>query len=191
MTEMIIIKESKIMKKITLAAYKSYLSTKSKDLLFQELLLLYKKLPEVKEFYTLLFDDSSNVLEKYKNIMRKEFVESDTNKSPKARFSIARKCLNDFKKVCSDQLQILDLTLFYAECIADFNNNFGPSVEHFYTKAENLFEEVLKSAKSRGYLDHFKERAYHMAKNACEGWGFSDQLLFVYYRYYDEIECSI
>ena len=81
MTEMIIIKESKIMKKITLAAYKSYLSTNSKDLLFQELLLLYKKLPEVKEFYTLLFDDSSNVLEKYKNIMRKEFVESDTTEN--------------------------------------------------------------------------------------------------------------
>jgi hypothetical protein len=174
------------MKKLTLTEYKSYLSSKSKDLLLLELLILYKKLPAVKDYYALLLGDSDDAIEKYKKIIRKEFVESDANPYPKSRFALAKQCLNDFKKVSPDKILILDLTLFYAECIADFNNTFGPDDESYYVKSEVLYEKVMKDAKSQGHLEYFHDRAYDMAHFATDGWGFSDQLMCIYNTYYDD-----
>jgi hypothetical protein len=67
---------------------------------------------------------------------------------PKARFSVARKAINDFKKLTNNVELIADITLTYVESISSFSSEFGADSEEFYTKPENMFEEVLTFSNS-------------------------------------------
>jgi len=172
--------------KLTVSDFKKIITQKNKDELVQEILGLYKKIPQVKDFYALSFSDPLVVLNKYKEIIEKEFVYGATRGFPKARFNVARKCLNDFKKISSNQLLLAELTFHYAKCIADFNNEFGPDDEDFYTKSETLFEQSLELAKKNNALEHFKPQSDVLVEEASCGWGFKDGLSSTYNEYYGE-----
>jgi len=81
---------------------------------------------------------------------------------------------------------LAELTFHYAKCIADFNNEFGPDSEDFYTKSETLFEQSLELAKKNNALDHFKQQACILVEGASCGWGFRDGLSGIYNEYYGE-----
>ena len=171
-------------KKTSVSELKLRLAKKSKDELLKEVLSLYKKIPAVKDYYSALIGDPMEVLEQYKSNITKEFISSGKS-LPKARFSVARKSLNDFKKICSDPILIAELIFHYAFCLTDFNSEFGPDVEEFYIKAETLFQQSLELAKQHNALDIFKYRAENLVREACDGWGFKDSLSDIYSEYYE------
>lgn len=174
------------MGKVSVSRLKKDLTKKSKTALIEEILLLYKKIAAVKEYYSIQGGNQKEVLEKYKAIIEKEFLEGKTRGMPKLRFNVARKALNDFKKLTADQFLITDLMLTYAESVSHFSSNYGPNEEKFYTLPEDMFEQVLELAKKGDYLNKFKDRAYEMASNACDGWGHSDSLIDTYQNYYGD-----
>lgn len=174
------------MAKISVASLRKKLNNQNKADLVEEILSLYKKIPAVKEYYAMQAGDPKEILEKYKTIIEKEFIEGKTRGMPKLRFSVARKALNDFKKLTDDPYLIADLMLTYAESVSHFSSEYGPGEEKFYTLPENMFEEVLTMAKKGGFLKKFEDRAYEMVKNACDGWGHFDSLSSTYATYYGE-----
>jgi len=172
------------MSKFSITSLRKSLKEKSKEELVNEIILLSKKIPAVKEYYKAQSGDLQEVLKKYKTIIQKEFVEGMTRGMPKVRFAVARKALNDFKKLTDNQELIADLMLTYSESISYFSSDFGPNEEKFYTLPEELFEKVLSMAKKSGFLKKFEDRAYELVENACDGWGHQDSLTETYSQFY-------
>ena len=145
-----------------------------------------KKIPAVKEFYKAQGADLTEIFDKYKHIIEKEFIEGKTRGNPKVRFSVARKAINDFKRVTGDATLIADLLLVYAESVSHFSAAYSPSGEKFYDLPEELFEKVLSMARRGGFLEKFADRAYELVENACDGYGHQESLKDTYVEYYGE-----
>ena len=126
------------------------------------------------------------VLKKYKDIIEKEFIEGLTRGMPKLRFSVARKAVNDFKKINKDPRYLAEILLCYAGAVSNFSSEFGPNEEKFYTVPEELFEEALRMAQRYGFEEKLKAEAYEILENACDGWGHQDSLRDSYYSIYEE-----
>lgn len=163
---------------------KKNLEQKTKEELIQEIATLYNKFPVVKEYYQAQDGDINLILEKYKDIIRKEF--SPSKGSPKARLSVAKKAIQDFKKITDEAELLADIMLTFVESVSDFNSEFGPDVESFYTSPENLFEETLQLLKNHHLLPLFKDRARDIADDATDAWGHQDTLSWAYKKIYGE-----
>ncbi|MEO0708969.1 MAG: DUF6155 family protein [Cyanobacteria bacterium J06649_5] len=174
------------MSKFTLSALKKQLSQKTKTDLVAEIAMLCKTFPQVKEYYQGQGADVQDLIKKYKGIIEKEFILGKTKGLPSARFSVARKALNDFKKLTKEPALIADMMLFYVECASSFNTEFAPDAEKFYTGPENLFETTLAFIKKHQLKEMFRHRAYEVVANACDGWGHQESLADRYLEVYSE-----
>ncbi len=172
------------MKKLDLRQFKKTLEQKNKNQLIQEISMLCQKFPQVKEYYQAQEGGEAEVLTKYKRIIQKEFVEDTSKEFPKLRFSVARKAINDFKKLSKSPELLADLKLTYVESVSEFNNEFGPDAEKFYLIPEEMFNEVLGELKANGLLEKFQSRAHSLVENATDGWGHFDTLCDYYTEYY-------
>ncbi|MCW5212919.1 hypothetical protein VU04_08405 [Desulfobulbus sp. TB] len=164
------------MTKLTVLQLKKQLAQKTKEELIKEIGQLYQKFPQVKEFYQAKAGNIDDVLAKYKEIIEKEFIEGKTRGMPKTRFSVARKALNDFKKITKEPLLVADLMLTYVESVSWFNTEFAPDIEEFYTRPEDMFEDTLALLKQHDLLAHFRQRVRNIIQNATEVWGHYDSL---------------
>ena len=164
------------MNKFTITNLKKQLSQKTKDELIKEITTLCQTFPQVKEYYKAQGGNIQELAKKYKDIIEKEFNGGATRGLPKARFSVARKALNDFKKLTNDPELIADLMLTYVESTSWFNTAYGPDGEEFYTRPEDMFETVLALIKKHKLLEKFQQRARDIVENATEGWGHRDSL---------------
>lgn len=182
------IKFWKGMASMSIRDLKKRLSKKTKGELIEEIAGLVKKFRQVEEYYYSQDDPQKleETLKKYKEIIEKEFIEGRTRGLPKLRFSVARKALHDFKKISENPEYVVELMLCYAESVSWFSSNFGPNSEEFYTKPETLFEEALQLASQHGIEDNFREKAYDIVDNACEGWGHQDTLMDIFHSVYEE-----
>lgn len=173
------------MQKLTLTQLKKQLAHKSKEELIKEIGVLYQKFPQVKEYFFIQTNDTQSVLQKYKEIIEKEFIEGKTRGLPKVRFSVARKAVNDFKKLTDDPMLIADLMFTYVESVSWFNKAFAPDVEEFYTRPEYMFEEALELLQKHGLEHAFQKRAYDIVDNAVGAWGHQDSFRESYSAVYD------
>ena len=174
------------MSKINWTQIKKQLQDKTKQELLKEISTLYQKFPQVKEYYQVQTSGVTEILDKYKNIIEKEFIEGKTRGLPKARFNVAKKAISDFKKLTKDPDLIADLMLTFVASISSFNSEFGPDVEKFYTIPEDMFEEVLQLLKENNLLSKYQTTAYNIVNNATDGWGHFDSLQERYEDVYGE-----
>ena len=119
-------------KKFGIRDLKEYLNTRSKEQLVDEIADMFGKLDPVQEYYQskLNLGYSEEVAEKYKSIIKHEFFPS--RGFGQARLSVARKAVNDYKKVSSSKYGVADLMLFYVETGVRFTNTYGDIDEPFY-----------------------------------------------------------
>ena len=174
------------MSKTSWTQIKKELGQKTKQELVQEISTLYKRFPQVKEYYQVQTSGADEVLDKYKSIIEKEFIEGKTRGLPKARFTVAKKALSDFKKLTKDPDLLADLMLTFVASVSSFNSEFGSDVEKFYTIPEDMFEEVLQLLKQNNLLLKYQTRAYDIVANATDGWGHFDSLQERYEDVYEE-----
>ena len=176
------------MDKFSLTILKKQLSQKSKEELIKEIATLCKTFPQVKEYYKAQTGDIQQIIDKYKEIIKKEFIaKSPRTPAPKARFSVARKALNDVKKLTNDPEIIADVMLTYVASVSHFNTEWGPDVEDFYTRPEDLFEQALALIKKHDLLDKFQGKAYDIVQNATEKWGHQESLEERYQEVYGDL----
>jgi len=172
------------MEKINLTTLKKSLEKKTKKELIQEISELYKNFPAVKDYYQFQAGDTKVILEKYKDIIKKEFVDGYARGLPKVRFNVAKKAVQDFKRFTQDPELLADIMFTYVEAISDFNKQYGPDSETFYTSPENMFEKVLILLKKNKLLSVFQRRVYRIVENATDAWGYSGALEECYEEFY-------
>lgn len=137
------------MKNITISQLKKALSEKPEKELIEEVINLFKKFPQVKEYYTLAFsaEGEEHVLEKYKEIITNEFFPK--RGYGKARLSVAKKAISDFKKISDKPPFIIDIMLHYVAQGVNFTDQYGDIDEPFYNSMEKMFKDALKLAKKK------------------------------------------
>ncbi|MFO1372991.1 MAG: DUF6155 family protein [Agitococcus sp.] len=173
---------------MSLTTLKKTLAEKSQTELIKEIAELYTKFPNVKEYYSSKLGNPLEVLNKYQDIIKKEFVYGTTKGFPKARLSVAKKAIQDFKKLSNDPKLIADIHLTFVESVSNFNTEFSPNVESFYESPENVFGDILATLKKQNLLLDYQQRAYLIVKNATQGWGHFDTLCEHYENYYGNFE---
>jgi uncharacterized protein (UPF0305 family) len=173
------------MEKFSITNLKKALNQKSKKELITEISTLCKKFPQVKDYYKVKNFDSTEILEKYVTIIEKEFVDGKTRGFPKGRISVAKKAIQDFKKLTEDPLLLVDLMFTFVECISNFNSDFGVDEEKYYNAPEDMFKKALTLLQAKKLLHNFQERAHEIVENACEAWGHLDSLQNSYEEFYE------
>ena len=143
--------------------------------------MLFDKFAPVKEYYQakLSVGAGQEVLEKYKTVIRHEF--DPPRGLPKARLSVARKAVSDFKKVSNSALDLADLMLFYVETGVQFTRYYGDIDSAFYNSMEGMFEKAAIHISKHRLHDQFKDRCRQIvADTSGIGWGFHDTLSEIY-----------
>lgn len=175
------------MPKLTLTQLKKHLKSKSAAELVKDIGELYNKFSDVKDYYqsTLTQTGKGEVFNKYKLIVRNEFF--PLRGEPKMRLSVARKAVNDFKKMSSSPEDIADLMIFYVECGVEFTNEYGDIDEPFYCSMENMYNKALKYIVKTNQDDKFYKRCKKIIEDTDDiGWGFNDGLSDSFYEYMKE-----
>lgn len=173
------------MAKLNQRTLKLHLKHLSREELLAEIALLFDKFPKVKEYYQtkLGSEDSQGVLEKYKAIIEKEF--NPPRGFPKARLSVAKKAISDFKKVGDSLVDLADLMVCYVEAGVKFTLEFGDIDEPFYNSMEGMFEKAAIHITRHNLHAQFEPRCLQIVRNTNGmGWGFHDTLGQIYDEYF-------
>jgi hypothetical protein len=167
---------------VNLTTLKNHLKQCSNDELVNEITELFKRFPAVKEYYQLKLSSQKDtkVITKYKKIIEDEFFPA--RGYGKARLSIAKKAISEYKRIANDPIDIADLMLFYVEQGVKFTNTYGDIDEAFYTSMEGMYETCIQWILKYKIANHFQARCQQIVKQTTHiGWGFHDALSEMYH----------
>lgn len=177
------------MKEITPRQLKQRLTQLPPAQLVDDIVDLYKKFPAVKDYYQSRLAPASEqqLLEKYKNIIQKEFF--PTRGFGKLRLAVARKAITEYQKVSDSIPDLAHLMLFYVEMGVRFTKTYGDIDGPFYDSMETMYERTAKFVVKHKLKEQFAFRFEEIVRKTTDmGWGFHDFLSEVYYEYFDDIE---
>jgi len=168
------------MKAIKVTELKKYLMSRTQEEMVNEVTELFQMIKEVKQYYTMKLDTqgAQQVLETYKNIITHEFFPN--RGFGKARLSVAKKAISDFKKLSDSPLNNADIMLHYVENGVQFTEFYGDIDENFYTSMENMFDDAVKYILKYKLLESYEDRCKDIIYRATDGWGFQDTLKEIY-----------
>lgn len=174
------------MAKITKLSLKKHLDELEKKELVEEVLKLYTKFSQVKEFYQMeLSEDTKAFVESYKKKIKAIYFPARGYRYPRA--SAIRRLISKFKKVAVFDYDVVDLLLYRVENGIAYSKTFGGIDEAFYTSIESSYDEALKLIIKSNLLSEFKDRCQEIV-NGSEyiGWGFHDNLSDAYEECFGE-----
>ena len=162
---------------------KRYLKVRSQAELIDDIAELFKKIPAVKDYYQLKLNPQAEeqVIEKYKKVIQDEFFPA--RGLGKARLSVARKAVNDYKKIANSTNSIADIMLFYVEQGVRFTRKYGDIDEPFYNSMESMYDKALEWITKYDLQDIFQPRCQGIVTDTSYmGWGFHDALAEMYHE---------
>lgn len=149
-------------------ALKGYLSELSKEELEEQLLELYDRLKEVKDFYTFVFNPQEDKrLEQAKFKISKEYF-PQTKRKPKKRRSVAQNLIKEFVKLGLGADKIADLMLYNIEIAQAYNAEKEIIQESFYKSMLKSFSEAVHYIDTNGIESHFANRIDSIVNRAVE-----------------------
>ena len=156
------------MGKLTKKALLKHLNKSDKEDIIAEVITLFDKFKNVKEFYQAeLSDDSNPILDKYKKKIAKAY--SLPNPKERSTNINVNKLINEFKKICIYDRELADLMLYRVECgIEAFTRNNKRSAT-FYNCIVVTFEDAIKLIVGDQSINEFKQRIDRVVKNAAKG----------------------
>lgn len=124
--------------------------------------------------------DENGKLEEYKDIICAEFY-PDGRRLPKARLSVCRKAVADFKKLKPSADALAELMLSYMENAIEFTHDFGDMSEQYYVSVEGNFAKTVEFIAKNGLLEKYDKRLQQCVKwsSVC-GYGFADGIDDIY-----------
>lgn len=164
-----------------IADLKHHLKSSTKEQLEKDILDLYKKSGFVKDYYTSKSVEGGelSLLKKHLQIIEQEFF--PVRGLGAGRLSVAKKAITEFKKLCTNQMLIADLMLFYVETGVKFTLCYGDINESFYVSMENMYENALSLIDKNNFRHIFNVRCQKIVEDTSGiGWGFHDQLSDLY-----------
>ena len=173
------------MKKISKSTLKQYLEQRSKKQLLDDIADLFTKFSVVQDYYQAKINpvDEEQLVQKYKTVIRREFFPE--RGFGKARRSVARKAVSDYKKVSGDPVGLADLMLFFVGMGVRFTNEYGDIDEPFYNSMESMYHKAVQHIFKHDLQYHFEDRCRDIVDHSAHtGWGFHDTLSEIYYEFY-------
>ncbi|MEM8832625.1 MAG: DUF6155 family protein [Cyanobacteria bacterium P01_G01_bin.19] len=167
--------------KITLTTLKKHLKSRSQAELIDEIAELYKRFKPVKEYYQIQLNSGNDaqVIENYKKKIENEFFPS--RGLGRAKLSVAKKAISDYKKVAVSSVSVIDLMLFYVEQGVKFTQAYGDIDEPFYYSMESTYDRAIQDMTKFGLKDTFRKRCQQIVLDTRGmGWGFHDMLQETY-----------
>lgn len=165
---------------------KYYLENKSKKELIALVIKLYRLSNHNKELLHVEINPENEDMakEKYKKIIKDQFFPERGD--PELRYSIMRKAITDFKKICRKPGNLVDVMLYYIENGVDFTIEYGDIDQDFYIRIENVFADTLEYIFKNKIEDIFEERCLEIKLNTGDiGFGFGHNMDDLYYAFYN------
>lgn len=156
------------MSKLTKKALLKHLNRSDKEDIIREVVILFDKFKNVKEFYKAELSDESNpILEGYK----KKIAKAYSSPNPKERTTNINlnKLINEFKKVSIYDRELADLMLCRVECGMNAirrNNKRSPT---FYNCILSTFDDTIKLIAADRSIDEFRQRINKVVKDSAAG----------------------
>jgi hypothetical protein len=166
---------------LRIGALKGFLKTRSREELVADIVELCNRFDAVRDYYhtRLAPEDESLVREKYKAVIRNEFLPA--RGLGKARLSVARRAVTEYRKVSRSKASLVDLMLFYVETGVEFTNRYGDIDEAFYESMENMYKWAVQLIVGNEIEELYERRCQQIVEDTSEtGWGFYDQLREIY-----------
>lgn len=137
---------------------KKYLSEISGKQAKEQIIDLYSRFKQVKEYYDFAFNPKEDkLIEKSKFLISKEYFPVNTRK-PKLRRSVAQKQIKQFKLLGVNPELIADIMLFNIEISQTYCSDNRIKSEAFYISILRSFEEAINFMNENGILPDFKHR---------------------------------
>ena len=149
------------MAKSKIADLKKILDEMTLDELKQEILKLYNKLPQVKDFYNqdlMTEEERQEVLNKFKEKIYKEFWTSKGNPKGMINNSTIKNTISDYEKICLFAFDLVDLLLYRVEIATEYAEQFGGMAESNYNASITTFKKAMKIIQENSFLSHFEIR---------------------------------
>ncbi|MDD3005027.1 DUF6155 family protein [Flavobacterium sp.] len=137
---------------------KKYLSELSKDQIQDQILELYTKFPEVKNYYDFVFNpNEEKLLREAKIKISNEYFPLKTKRA-KMRRSTAQKIIKHFISLGVDSFVVADLMLYNIEIAQVYSSNTKIANEAFFKSFLNSFHQTISFMIEKGILFDFKNR---------------------------------
>lgn len=163
------------------ATVKKLLRSMSKEDIIEMVIEMYDVRKEAKEYLEYYANpDENGKLEEYKDIICAEFY-PEGRRLPKARLSVCRKAVADFKKLKPSADALAELMLSYMENAIEFTHDFGDMSEQYYVSVEGNFAKTVKFIAKNGLWEKFDKRLQQCVSwaSVC-GYGFADGIDDIY-----------
>lgn len=167
-------------KKMPVTALKKHLMNLSQQEAISLICSIYQSCPDAANILNARFRDEDYVkdlMAESKEKIQKEFS-SRGMKVPS--LSKAKKVISDFKKVSTTPEDVIELKLYYVECLAEFGNSFGDMPESFYDSLESVYGDIVSSLNKLGAEDMYSAAYPRLQSIISEvdglGYGISDSL---------------
>ncbi|NOU58186.1 DUF6155 family protein [Marinifilum caeruleilacunae] len=137
---------------------KEYIHHLSKEHLEDQILDLYTRFKEVKEFYDFAFNPKENkLMEECKFKISKEYFPVNGRKA-KMRRSVAQGYIRHFKRLGVESSLIADIMLYNIEVAQTYTTELYIKQESFYKSMLKSFQEAVKYIRENGIEAEFKAR---------------------------------
>ncbi len=171
--------------KLTKAQLEKHLQSIGPAGVYKEILMLFSRFEEVKNYYEIALTDSSEVLTEYKAKIEKEYFPKRGN--GKARSSEARKVVSEFKKVAKNAEDVINLVLYRAEIMLRFTNEYGDIDMPFYDTLCRSYEEGCKLIAKHHLQEKYKANCEELIEQTHKfGWGVTEDMQQTFEQYFGE-----
>jgi hypothetical protein len=147
---------------------KKYLKDLSKDQLEDQIIDLYNRFGNVKEYYDFAFNPNENKLvELCRFQISKEYYPVSSRKA-KMRRSVAQKWIKKLISLDADASLLADVMFFNIEIALSFSGEHIIRQDSFFTSMYKSFDESLRYVSEKGILTEFKGRIEKIAGDTCD-----------------------
>ncbi|MDQ2180664.1 DUF6155 family protein [Marinifilum sp. D714] len=137
---------------------KEYIHHLTKEQLQDQIIDLYTRFKDVKEFYDFAFNPKENkLMEECKFKISKEYFPVNGRKA-KMRRSVAQNYIRHFKRLGVDSSLIADIMLYNIEVAQTYTSEQFIKQESFYKSILKSFQEAVTYIRDNGLDNEFKAR---------------------------------
>lgn len=147
---------------------RKYLKELTKDQLEEQLIDLYHRFKDVKEYYDFAFNPNENALmEQCRFQISKEYYPVGSRKA-KMRRSVAQKWIKKLIQLDAESTLLADVMFFNIEIAQTFSGEHYVRQDAFYTSFYKSFDEALRYVSEKGILAEFRGRIEKIAGDAWD-----------------------
>lgn len=147
---------------------RKYLKELTKSQLEDQIVDLYERFKEIKEYYDFAFNPKENeLIEQCRFQISKEYYPVSSRKA-KMRRSVAQKWIKKLILLDADSSLLADVMFFNIEIAQSFSGEHFVRQEAFYTSFYKSFDEALRFVSEKGILTDFKGRIEKIAGDAWD-----------------------